>query len=151
MDDPYLKGKLATENPGIILWMLEGLERLVKNNFKFTVSEKSARLKEELMEEDNNIKAFLRSDGYIAFSPEDKATTRQLYDVYQRWYLNNAERSMAASTFSKHLVTNAQELKVLIWRYFLSYWNNRRICSANGGLPPMIKRRQYYEDLELAA
>lgn len=112
MDDPYLKGKLATENPGIILWMLEGLERLVKNNFKFTVSEKSARLKEELMEEDNNIKAFLRSDGYIAFSPEDKATTRQLYDVYQRWYLNNAERSMAASTFSKHLVTNAQELKI---------------------------------------
>ena len=37
-----------------------------------------------------------------------------------------------------------EELKVLIWRYFLSYWNNRRICSANGGLPPMIKRRQYY-------
>ena len=44
-----------------------------------------------------------------------------------------------------------EELKVLIWRYFLSYWNNRRICSANGGLPPMLKRRQYYEALELAA
>ena len=43
-----------------------------------------------------------------------------------------------------------EELKVLIWRYFLSYWNNRRICSANGGLPPMIKRRQYYEALEPA-
>ena len=43
-----------------------------------------------------------------------------------------------------------EELKELIWRYFLSYWNNRRICSANGGLPPMIKRRQYYEALELA-
>lgn len=44
-----------------------------------------------------------------------------------------------------------EELKELIWRYFLSYWNNRRICSANGGLPPMIKRRQYYEALELTA
>lgn len=44
-----------------------------------------------------------------------------------------------------------EELKALIWRYFLSYWNNRRICSSNGGLPPMIKRRQYYEALELAA
>ena len=33
-----------------------------------------------------------------------------------------------------------EELKVLIWRYFISYWNNRRICSANGGLPPIIKR-----------
>lgn len=28
-----------------------------------------------------------------------------------------------------------EELKTLIWRYFISYWNNRRICSANGGLP----------------
>ncbi len=44
-----------------------------------------------------------------------------------------------------------EELKVLIWRYYLGYWNNRRICSANGGLPPMIKRRQYYEALKLAA
>ena len=44
-----------------------------------------------------------------------------------------------------------EELTALIWRYFLSYRNNRRICSANGGLPPMIKRRQYYEDLELVA
>ena len=24
-----------------------------------------------------------------------------------------------------------EDLKVLIWRYFLRYWNNRRICSAN--------------------
>lgn len=37
------------------------------------------------------------------------------------------------------------ELKTLVWRYFISYWNNRRICSANGGVPPMIKRHQYYE------
>ena len=43
------------------------------------------------------------------------------------------------------------ELKVLIWRYFISYWNNRRICSANGGLPPMIKRQRYYQSLGLAA
>ena len=43
------------------------------------------------------------------------------------------------------------ELRVLIWRYFISYWNNRRSCSANGGLPPMIKRQRYYQSLGLAA
>ena len=43
------------------------------------------------------------------------------------------------------------ELKILIWRYFISYWNNRRICSANGGLPPIIKRKRYYQSLALAA
>lgn len=41
-----------------------------------------------------------------------------------------------------------EKMKTLIWRYFLSYWNNRRICSTNGGLPPMIKRQQYYNSLQ---
>ena len=43
------------------------------------------------------------------------------------------------------------ELKQLIWRYFMSYWNNRRICTANGGLPPIVKREQYYATLVVAA
>ena len=37
------------------------------------------------------------------------------------------------------------EVKELIWRYFMGYWNNRRVCSSNEGLPPLIKRRMYYE------
>ena len=37
-----------------------------------------------------------------------------------------------------------EQLKSLVWRYFMSYWNNRRICSANGGLPPMVKRSRFY-------
>lgn len=43
------------------------------------------------------------------------------------------------------------ELKTMIWRYYMSYWNNRRICSANGGLPPAVKRKRYYESLVSAA
>lgn len=38
------------------------------------------------------------------------------------------------------------ELKSMIWRYFMSYWNNRRICS-DSGLPPAEKRRRYYQSL----
>lgn len=44
-----------------------------------------------------------------------------------------------------------EELKTLIWRYFMIYWNNRRICSANGGIPPIKKRRLYELSLESAA
>ena len=44
-----------------------------------------------------------------------------------------------------------EELKTLIWRYFISYWNNRRICSSNEGLPSMVKRQRYYESLDTAA
>jgi len=46
---------------------------------------------------------------------------------------------------------STEELKVLIWRYFISYWNNRGICLANGGLPPMVKRKLYYDSLGAVA
>lgn len=44
-----------------------------------------------------------------------------------------------------------EELRSLIWRYFMSYWNNRRICSANGGIPPAVKRERFYLSLTAAA
>ncbi len=43
------------------------------------------------------------------------------------------------------------ELKTKIWRYYMSYWANRRICTANGGLPPAVKRRLYYNEATLVA
>ena len=44
-----------------------------------------------------------------------------------------------------------EQLKSLVWRYFMSYWNNRRICSANGGLPPAVKRQRFYENQRTTA
>ena len=43
------------------------------------------------------------------------------------------------------------ELKVMIWRYYMSYWNNRRISSSNDGLPPKVKRDRFYAALSIAA
>lgn len=40
-----------------------------------------------------------------------------------------------------------EQLKRLIFRYFMDYWNNRRICSSIGGIPPVVKRGAYYEKL----
>ena len=44
-----------------------------------------------------------------------------------------------------------KELKTMIWRYFMSYWANRRICTANGGLPPAARRKLYYDHIFLVA
>ncbi len=41
-----------------------------------------------------------------------------------------------------------EEMETLIFRYFIGYWNNRRICSVNEGLPSMVKRQRYYESLD---
>ncbi|MGL4666555.1 MAG: IS3 family transposase [Saezia sp.] len=40
---------------------------------------------------------------------------------------------------------NCEQLKQLIFYYYMVYWNNRRICSAIGGMPPIVKRGAYYE------
>lgn len=40
-----------------------------------------------------------------------------------------------------------EEVKTLVFRYFLGYWNNRRICHAIGGVPPALKRQNYYDAL----
>jgi putative transposase len=42
-----------------------------------------------------------------------------------------------------------KELKTMIWRYYMSYWANRRICTANGGLPPAARRKLYYDHIFL--
>lgn len=43
------------------------------------------------------------------------------------------------------------ELKTMIWRYYMCYWSNKRICTANNGLPPAIKRKLYYDGELLVA
>lgn len=40
-----------------------------------------------------------------------------------------------------------EELRSVIFYYYMVYWNHRRICSAIGGMPPMVKRGAYYERL----
>ena len=64
------------------------------------------------------------------------------------WARMKSERLYNCYDTEKMTVT---ELKELIWRYYMSYWNNRRICSANDGLPPMVKRQQYDSSLQEAA
>ena len=41
-DDPFLVEALSAELEGILLWCLDGLQRLLRNSYKFTVSPKAA-------------------------------------------------------------------------------------------------------------
>ena len=45
----------------------------------------------------------------------------------------------------------ADEVKSIIWRYYKSYWNNRRICSSIGGMPPRVKLENYKYSLKMVA
>lgn len=61
------------------------------------------------------------------------------------WARMKEELFYSRSRKSEHYTV--EELKTMIWRYFMSYWNNRRICSSNNGLPPMVKRKENHKTL----
>jgi len=46
---------------------------------------------------------------------------------------------------------SVEKVKSLIWRYYESYWNNIRICSSIGGMPPMEKLSRYFASKGIAA
>ena len=60
-DDPFLVEKMCAELEGILLWCLEGLHRLVQNDFRFTVSERAAANVDTIKRSSNNVIDFMES------------------------------------------------------------------------------------------
>ena len=97
--------------------------------------------------------AVLHSDRGSQYTSELYRSTLRKYEIIQsmnsaggRCHDNARCESMWARLKTELLYDRynsenltVSELKSLIWRYFISYWNNGRKTTI-GGLPPMIKR-----------
>ena len=105
-DDPFLADKLTREREGIFLWCLEGLQRLIDHNYQFTVSEKARENMETVKRSSNNVLDFLQSEGYIRFRADCEASSRAIYEAYQRWCEDNAQKPMSANRISSELTQN---------------------------------------------
>lgn len=105
-DDPFLVEKMCEELEGIFLWCLEGLHRLIGNNYHFTVSKKGAENVEAVKRNNNNIIDFLQSTGYIQFRADAEASSKALYDAYALWCEDNACHRLSASRLSSELAQN---------------------------------------------
>ena len=103
VDDRNLIDKLNAESEGILLWCLEGLHRLIKNNYEFSISDRMIQNVDEMKKEDNNIFDFYESRGYIAFEKDTKASSKHIYSAYCKWCDDNLEKPLAEKTFSTQL------------------------------------------------
>lgn len=99
VDDPFLSEKLLAEIDGIFLWALEGLKRLIQNNYSFTISEQARQNMEENISEGNNVTAFLKSEGYIEFKADDEISSQRLYELYKLWCEDNALNALSLHSF----------------------------------------------------
>ena len=110
--------------------------------------------------------SILHSDRGTQYTSKDYRRALKLYGINQSMNSDggrchdNARCESMWARLKEELLYNryntekmpVETVKQLVWRYFMSYWNNRRICSSNGGLPPLIKRQRYYEsDMDMTA
>ncbi len=112
MDDPYLSEKLKAERDAIFFWCLEGLMRLIGQNWQFTLSLEAMENLQKAQSEGNNIPEFLASVGYISFDFQAKTSSRQLYRVYENWCRDNALLPLAERSFSAYLREHSIELNL---------------------------------------
>lgn len=108
VDDPFLGKRLIRERDAIFCWAVEGLIRLVGNDFRFTVSRKSQELMQRNQEAGNNVLMFLRSTGYFRFDPQGAVSSRALYQCYRDWCEDNVMNPMSSRSFSRVLEMNPQ-------------------------------------------
>ena len=117
VDDPDIAEKMAAEVEGFLLWAFEGLQRLVKNGFQFTESERAKRNRELVKRDNNNVFDFLESEGYIRLKADACTSSKELYEVYKMWCEENSLNAIKARGFSDALIANQR-------RYNLESTNN---------------------------
>ena len=116
-DDPDIAEKMAAEVEGILLWAFEGLQRLVKNGFQFTESDRAKRNRELVKRDNNNVFDFLESEGYIRLKADACTSSKELYEVYKMWCEENSLNAIKSRGFSDALIANQR-------RYNLESTNN---------------------------
>ena len=100
--------QMIAEKEGILLWCLEGLKRLIANDYRFTISERSKENIAAIVKDANNILEFLASEGYLTFHEDSKAATSDLYAAYREWCDDNAENALSMKSFANFLSQYAE-------------------------------------------
>jgi len=123
-NDPFLADKFIAEKEKIFYWMLDGLLRLIRNNFRFTLSAKTKQNISEVMTENCNIIEFLSDKSYVTFDSDIQTSSTELYGGYFHWCSENAITALKQDTFISWLKSNEK-------RYNIKY--TYHVPNRNGG------------------
>lgn len=105
--------QLCAESEGILKWMIEGLMRLIKNNWEFSVSDRMLENQSKVRCEINNVDTFLRSEGYIEISPSHRITSKMLYNTYVQWCDDNLLEPYSARAFCNALIERQERYNIV--------------------------------------
>ena len=109
MDDPDIADKMKAEAEGILLWMFEGLQRLIANKFQFTESERTRNNREYVKRDSVNLLDFMEDEGFVRLHADCGASSKEIYETYAMWCEENAMTPMKPRSVSDFLVANEKK------------------------------------------
>lgn len=101
--NPNLLEQLLLDKEYIFAWSLEGLKRLLNNNFNFTYSEKSETAKKGYSLKSDNVRAFIEENYDITANKKDRIRLTELYSTYQIYCMQNGKRAVGKDVFKKRM------------------------------------------------
>lgn len=102
--DPNLLEKLRVEADGIFIFALEGLKRLINNNYKFSETERNKRELEQYREESDNVLSFVGECCELGAGYDYGST--ELYNAYKGFCEDSGVKPYSQKNFVKQLLAN---------------------------------------------
>lgn len=100
VDNPFLDEEIVkNEAEGVINWLVQGLNELIKNNFKLYVSERTNEVSEQLKRESDSVTLFLDECSDILIKPDLMIHSNELYKRYEEFCEDNVLVTLKPKTF----------------------------------------------------
>ena len=112
-DDRFMSDKCIAETDGILNWALEGLSRLIKNNYHFTISDRMERTLDGIKHDGDNTLTFIEDDIYIEITKDRKneTTTADLFTLYAKWCSDNGDTPIKRKSFQMRMTDHFKDYK----------------------------------------
>jgi putative DNA primase/helicase len=129
--DRHIADRMIEEKDRIFGWMFKGLQRLISNNYCFTISEKTKLNVADMMSDNCNIIEFLKDESEVQFGEDYKASSMDLHNIYCGWCEDNALTPLKRDTFIGWLKANQNKYHI---RYNCNILNreNKRVRGFQG-------------------
>ena len=101
----------SREIEGVLIWALEGLKRLRKNNSEWTVVDASEKIKAEIKEESQPEIGFFKQCLEITGVPTDRIGNKRLHDIYSNW-MGKSKAQLKPQTLVKALLNYSEKISL---------------------------------------
>lgn len=122
--DPLFSPKLNDEKDYIFLWSMEGLKRLIDNNFKFTETLENKQFIKEYKVSSNNVLEFIQN--YCDINEKLEIGSTCLYNTYKQFCIDNCYKAVTRNKFKDEILREYGN------KIFSTLITNKRICGFKG-------------------